>query len=176
MDEITQRRIIGAAALFLVAYLIASLLPDRESEPAELLVDTLSEPGLAPKVVVYDLNAPVREPVTPAVKEGDVEMPVPARPVAPVLSLESTESSSGASQGWYVQLGGYASASSAQAALLQASTSGYSGAVQMTLKDKKKLYRARIGPFASKAEAQQAQQAVAQLGFADARMIEIWKP
>ncbi len=84
--------------------------------------------------------------------------------------------SAGVSLGWYVQLGGYATAASANAALSQASAAGHSGTVQMTMKDKKKLYRARIGPFASNAEAKQAQQAVAQLGFADARMIEIWKP
>ncbi len=175
MDEITQRRIIGAIALFFGTYLIASMLPDRESDPAHLQ-DAVSESGTAPKVVVYDLNAPARDSVVPVPKAASDEIPAPPKPVASVLNLESSQVSAGVSLGWYVQLGGYATAASANAALSQASAAGHSGTVQMTMKDKKKLYRARIGPFASNAEAKQAQQAVAQLGFADARMIEIWKP
>jgi len=174
MDEVTQRRLIGAAVLFLLVFGIASLLPDRARESDEDAI--AADPGTAPKVVVYDLNS---APARPANQDQPVEPvsgnPLPARTVTPVLSLDETMPSTGNSLGWYVQLGSYSSPATAQAALAQATASGFSGAVQRTLKEKKKLYRARIGPFTSQDEAKQAQQSVAGLGFTDARLIEVWK-
>ncbi len=171
MDEITQRRLIGAAALFVFAFAIAALLPDPEHSRGIPGREPAPDSDSAPQVVVYDLR-------TPPAQTGPGETPAdppPFKPVTPVLSLEP-QSKSGASLGWFVQLGSYATSSSAKSALARAQQEGYNGTVQMTLKDKKKLYRARIGPFGSQEEAREAQESVADEGFSDARLIELWKP
>ena len=116
MDETTRRRLIGAIALFVLAYLIAALLPDRNPDLSELAEDSLAEPGSTPKVVVYDLNAPAQDAAKTSVPETQAgsSAAVPTRPVTPVLTLEPALRSAGTSLGWYVQLGSYATQASAQ--------------------------------------------------------------
>lgn len=177
MDETTQRRLLGAAILFVIVYLIASLLPDRP-DTADLSASAPLEAQStdAPKVVVYDLNTPEQKPAKSSSTENPPAVPPVPKPVAPVLTLEAPEKPAGTSLGWYVQVGVYASQSSAHAALSRITQAGFSGTVQTMLKDKKKLFRTRIGPFASNAEALQAQQAAIEQGFGDASRVEIWKP
>lgn len=171
MDDVTQRRLIGAATLFVFAFAVAALLPDHERDRALPANDEDS----APQVVVYDLRDRPSDATLPAKKSDAPAMPVPFKPATPVLTLEPPKRT-GASLGWFVQLGSYATSASAKSALARAHGAGYSGAVQMIEKDKKKLYRARLGPFGTQREAYDAQQEVAGLGFGDARMIELWKP
>jgi cell division septation protein DedD len=180
MDETTQRRLVGAAILFFVIFVLASWLPNRNSgaDGDERGADAELEavPDSAPKVVVYDLNTPARKPAPVSSPAAPADIPATPKPIAPVLTLETPTAPVGNSLGWFVQLGSYATRGSAQAALERITQAGFNGTVQEMLKDKKKLFRARIGPFASNAEALQAQQAAIGQGFSDARLVEIWKP
>ena len=177
MSEVARRRLIGALVLIGGLLLLAECLPEPTLlEPVS--VDEVVGVTEAPRQrVIYDLRAP---PVAPP-EEATAAEPLPAIP-KPRAVLPTHPAG-----GWYVQLGTYSSKKNAQAVLARMQALGQVGQVQLVplppptttsgsgkkSPPPKRLYRARIGPYASIDVARTAQELAIENGFAGAQKIEV---
>jgi DedD protein len=73
---------------------------------------------------------------------------------------------------WFVQVGAFNDIAKAHQVLDKLSPKGLKGIISPLDSAKGTLYRARIGPLASRDQAKQAQDQAAKLGFAGSSLIE----
>ena len=171
MDEVLRRRLVGAAVLLGVAFVVASLLP----EPAP--------PGApaARPVVTYDLRT--GQPVRPAAPATPEELPPDAappdappdatavEPEAPRPTLKVDESLEPAAGAWYLQIGSFESQTNARNVLAKLYGAGLPTKIESQSVGKKLWYRVRVGPYADEVAAQKALATVRKQGYPLAKVV-----
>lgn len=175
MDEALLRRLLGAAALLALAFLVASLLPEPKS--------THRGGG----TVVYDLRtgaelsagASARPPVEnpPELKSEDTlaQRPVEPEPKAtppverrPALKVDETLGQAG---GWFIQVGSYSDKANARKALQKLYGMGLPTEIQQVAVVKALWYRVRVGPYPAEGAALAALGTIKQNGYTDAKLV-----
>lgn len=173
MDEALLRRLLGAAALLALAFLVATLLP--EPRPGDRGDDT----------VIYDLRtgAELRPSSRPSIerppelKSDDTLMARPAQPVPPAapaaerrptLKVDETLEQPG---GWFIQVGSYASQANARNALQKLFGMGLPTVIQSVAVDKTLWYRVRVGPYPAEGAAFAALGRIKQSGYPEAKLV-----
>lgn len=175
MDDVLLRRLVGAAVLLVVAFALASLLPDpQRAAPA------------AP-AVTYDLRTgkPVTPPETagsgsrpeaktpPPVGEGEAEAPAPAAaPLEHRPALKVDETLDDSASGWWLQVGSFSSQANARAALRDLYGMGMPTIVQSVPVGKTLWYRVRVGPYPDESAAQKALAKVRQQGYPQVKLVK----
>ena len=141
-----------------------------ESKPALKLEDTLGQkPTIAaakpvektPPKVVAKAPTPAAPKVTPK-----------ATPVPELVAKPATAAPASGSSRWFVQLGAFNDISKAHQVLDKLSPKGLKGIISPLDSAKGTLYRTRLGPFASRDKAKEAQERAAQLGYAGGSVIQ----
>ena len=173
MDEALLRRLLGAAALLALAFLVASLLP---------------EPGSGDRgdnTVVYDLRTgeqlgvPARPLVEhpPELKTEDKLEQRPAEPAPaatpppprrPALKVDETLGQPG---GWFIQVGSFSSQAHARKALQELFGMGLPTMIQSVPVQQALWYRVRVGPYPAESAALAALSRIKQNGYKDARLV-----
>lgn len=163
MNELLQRRLVGALVLFVAAFGLASLLPDA---PAPVRPEGV-------QVVTYDLNAgqaPAESPTpkaSAAPPAGTVVAPPQPRTAVQLqesLSLSSTQS-------WYVQVGSFENQANARSVLTRLHQMDSPVSIQPVQVGKTLWYRVRVGPYPAEAPAQKSLDAIRKKGFNGARLV-----
>jgi len=165
MDEVLRRRLIGAAVLLALAFLLASLLPDPGPRDAV---------G-AGRVVTYDLRTgqaltapePATEP-EPETQQADVPADA-ARAPHPTLRVDETLESGAGS--WFLQIGSFESQTNARNVLQKLYGAGLPTTIQSMAVGKKLWYRVRVGPYPDEASALEALAIVRKQGYALAKVV-----
>ena len=176
MDEVLLRRLLGAAALLGLAFLLATLLPDPE--PAR-------RDGAA--IVAYDLRT--GKPIgtmplppfehLPALK-SDATLDADPDPVAPVPETERAPAPRPALKvdetlhrvgGWFVQVGSYSSQANARGALQKLFGLGLPTVIQSVAVGKTLWYRVRVGPYPTEGAALAALASVKKNGYTTAKLV-----
>ena len=178
MDEALLRRLLGAAALLALAFLVASLLP---------------EPGPGDRggnTVVYDLRtgeqlgAPARplvehppelktedrleqRPAEPGAAPALTPAPTPPPPRRPALKVDETLGQPG---GWFIQVGSFSSQANARKALQELFGMGLPTVIQ-SVSVGQTWYRVRVGPYAAESAALAALGRIKQNGYKDAKLV-----
>lgn len=181
MNEVLQRRLIGALVLLAAAFLLASLLPDPSTPPAAMRRDTVSTPEPL-QVVTYDLQtgAPVGLKLDPKLKTQTPAIKAPATPEkqdpelpaehpAPTV-VEPKPAASGAA-GWTVQIGSFGDPDNAEGARKSLRQAGLNAVVQEVRVGRALWYRVRLGPFSDEARAKSALDKAVRQGFHGAKLI-----
>lgn len=109
--------------------------------------------------------------VEKAAPKVGVKAPVSVAKAAPAASAKPA-TPAGAKTHWYVQVGAFNDIGKARQVLDKLSPKGLKGIISPLDSAKGTLYRARIGPLASRDQARQAQDQAAKLGFAGSSVIE----
>lgn len=177
MDEMLVRRLLGAAALLAVAFLLATLLPGPKPD----------QDGGA--VVAYDLRTGERigEPVAPppnvehapvlkpeerlairATEEAAEPPPQPAPAPRPTLKVDETLDKPG---GWFVQVGSYSSQANARNALQKLFGMGLPTVIQSVAVGKTLWYRVRVGPYPAEGAALAALSRIKKNGYTTAKLV-----
>jgi cell division septation protein DedD len=175
MDEALLRRLLGAAALLALAFLVATLLP--EPRPGDRTGGT----------VIYDLRtgeqlgagarSPVEHPpelkseekLEPRSAEPELASPAPPPPPRrPALKVDETLGQPG---GWFVQVGSYASQANARNALQKLFGMGLPTVIQSVAVGQTLWYRVRVGPYPAESAALAALGRIKQNGYATARLV-----
>lgn len=151
MDEVLQRRLIGAAVLLVAAFIVASLLPDPAGR------------GAQERVVRYDLRS--GQPM-------DDAPPAAAGPQAPASrpSLQVDETL-GAAGGWFIQVGSFGNQANARGALEKLYGLGLPTVIQSVAVGKDLWYRVRVGPYDDEATAQRTLERIRKEGYAAAKVV-----
>jgi cell division protein FtsN len=174
MDEALLRRLLGAAALLGLAFLLATLLPDPT--PAERTNGA---------IVAYDLRTgerigkpvapqpPVEHP--PALKpeeklEQRPTVPAPAAAPLPRPALKVDETL-GKQGGWFVQVGSYSNQANARNALQKLFGMGLPTVIQSVAVGKTLWYRVRVGPYPGEGAALAALASVKKNGYSTAKLV-----
>jgi cell division protein FtsN len=173
MDEALLRRLLGAAALLALAFLVASLLPGPRA--------TNRDGG----AVVYDLrtgvelSAGARPPVEnpPELKTEDAlaQRPVEPEPQVappverrPALKVDETLGQPG---GWFIQVGSFSTQANARKALQELFGMGLPTVIQSVAVGKALWYRVRVGPYPAEGAALAALAQIKQNGYKDAKLV-----
>lgn len=173
MDEALLRRLLGAAALLALAFLVASLLPGPQST------------NRGGGTVVYDLrtgaelSASARSPVEnpPELKSEDTlaQRPAGAEPeVAPPVERRPTlkvDETLGQPGGWFVQVGSFSGEANARKALQNLYGMGLPTVIQSVAVGKALWYRVRVGPYPAEGAAQVVLNRVKKNGYSDAKLV-----
>ena len=173
MDEVLFRRLLGAAALLGLAFLVATLLPDPD--PSGRGDDT---------VVAYDLRTglPIGANPRPQVEhppELKPEERLEPRPAAkalepapalprPTLKVDETLEQPG---GWFVQVGSFSSQANARKALQDLFGMGLPTVIQSVAVGKTLWYRVRVGPYPAEGAAQAVLNRVRKNGYSTAKLV-----
>ncbi len=175
MDEALLRRLLGAATLLAVAFLLATLLPDPEPAPRR-----------EEAIVAYDLRTgkPIGTMPLPPVEHLPALKPVekleprssaavlaaaPAAPAArPALKVDETLDKTG---GWFVQVGSYSSQANARNALQKLFGMGLPTVIQSVAVGKTLWYRVRVGPYPAEGAALSALARIRKNGYATAKLV-----
>lgn len=154
MNELLQRRLVGALVLFVAAFGLASLLPDA---PAPVRPEGV-------QVVTYDLNTGQAPAESPAPEASAAPPPRTAVQLQESLSLSSTQS-------WYVQVGSFENQANARSVLTRLHQMDSPVSIQPVQVGKTLWYRVRVGPYPAEAPAQKALGAIRKKGFNGARLV-----
>ena len=114
---------------------------------------------------------------TPAAKPAEkVPAKIAAKPAAPVAKpvapAPKPAATTTAKARWFVQVGAFSDVANAHQTLDKLNAKGLKGLISPLDSDKGTRYRARIGPFATRDLAKQAQDKAAKLGYASSSVIE----
>ena len=171
MDEVLRRRLVGAAVLLTVAFLLASLLPEPEGGAR----------GTTRRGVTYDLrtgemlDAPAPPEAAPAEPEATAPGAEPVDEAAAVPSprpaLKVDESLDAPAGAWYLQIGSFENQANARNVLQKLYTAGLPTTIQSMSVGKKLWYRVRVGPYLDEASAQKALAVVRQQGYPLAKLV-----
>lgn len=153
MDETLLRRLLGAAALLLAAFVLTSLLPDPATGPP-------SEEG---RLVTYDLRTG-RPLDAPAAPQDAAPLPKPKLKVAETLDA--------AAAGWFVQVASFGNQANARAALKNLYSLGLPTVIEPEQSRGVLWYRLRVGPYPSEPAAREALVRVREQGYADAKLVQ----
>jgi DedD protein len=134
----------------------------RLGEVAEPAADTAvppsAAPGAEPQSVAARDTEPVAEapePVVAAAPSAAPQVSAPAAAAAPPPAAPSVTAARGAGAGgdWVVQLGSFGEEANARRVAQRAGTFGYKAEVTSLRSNGRTLYRVRVGPSATRAEA-----------------------
>lgn len=134
----------------------------KSSKPALKLEDSLKQKPVAAAPTKPADNSPSK-PVAKPPAEVAKATPPAAKPSAAAAAAKSH---------WFVQLGAFSEVSNAHLVLDKLKAKGLNGLISPLDSDKGTRYRARIGPYASRDLAKQAQDKAAKLGFAGSSLVE----
>lgn len=174
MDEALLRRLLGAAALLALAFLLATLLPepgpgDRGSGTVVYDLRTGEElrPGPRPSVEkppeLKSAETLASRPVEPAPPQT-----VPPAERRPALKVDETLEQPG---GWYVQVGSFSSQANARGALQKLFGMGLPTVIQQVAVGKTPWFRVRVGPYPAEGAALAALGRIKQGGYPDAKLV-----
>lgn len=155
-----KHRIIGAVILVSLAVIFLPMIFSEREPPAELkaiseIPGKGPEPGVAPAPPSATPPAPVVEPSV-SQKKPTVE----TRPPAPAASKAPAKTAPVAAmpaRGWAVQVGVFANAANAAKLADKLKGQGHHVLLENIAQGSEKRVRLRVGPFADKTAAQQAQ-------------------
>lgn len=151
-----KHRLIGAVVLVSVVVILAPLILSEQEPPAELkTVSDAPDKGAAPVVV----PAPaVSEYTLPEPPSGPAPEQKPATTPAPKAPADAAKPS----KGWVVQVGIFANAGNATRLSERLKQQGHDVLLDSIDQNNEKRTRLRVGPFADKDAAQQAQAKIQQ--------------
>lgn len=159
-----KHRLLGAAVLVSAAVIFLPLIFSEREPPAELksagdapkeaAPDAAPVPAAAPSE--YALPAPAPEPAAAAPEKK------PAAPAAEPAPVEAAPAAPKPAKGWVVQVGIFANAANAAKLADKLKTQGHDVLLEGIVHNGEKRQRLRVGPFADKAAAQQAQARIQQ--------------
>ena len=173
MDEALLRRLLGAAALLALAFLVASLLPEPQTA------------NRGNGTVIYDLRtgvelsasarAPVENPPELKTEDTLVQRPAEPEPTAappaerrPALKVDETLGQPG---GWFIQVGSYSNQANARGALQKLFGMGMTTVLQPVKVGQNTWYRVRVGPYPAEGAALAALGRIKQSGYTDAKLV-----
>jgi cell division septation protein DedD len=162
MNEVLQRRLTGALVLFLLAFVLASLLPD---------VRTTGRSGNT-QVVTYDLGTGLQLDESPP---APVEEEVPENPPAPppsrtAVQLQESPALSSV-ETWFVQVGSFEDEANARRVLVKLKQLRMPTSIQSVQVGKGLWYRVRVGPYPAEAHAQEALGTIRRQGYSGAKLV-----
>jgi DedD protein len=165
----TRRRLIGAAALLLAAVIVLPMLLDTTPRPVrEDVAITVASPPPVPKPADNAATAeekvgepaPIRSepPATaePPMPASSAPLPPPPAAAPPSSPGKPAVAAASAPDRFAVQVAALSSAAAAKELLARLKKSGFSAYVEAVSTGETTLHRVRIGPFASREEAQRA--------------------
>jgi len=173
MDEALLRRLLGAAALLALAFLVASLLPEPQSTNrggGTVVYDLRTGAELSPNA-----RPPVEHP--PELKSEDTLAQRPAEPQPraappverrPALKVDETLGQPG---GWFIQVGSFSSQANARKALQELFGMGLPTVIQSVAVGQTPWYRVRVGPYPAEGAALAALGRIKQNGYTDAKLV-----
>jgi DedD protein len=168
-----RRRLVGAVALVLLAVIALPMVfdpePRRSAPPVSVRIPGEEDAGFAPKVT------PKTPPVTPAPAPKPVEppkpqaaAPQPAPPPAAVKSQQAERSRAEAALadlGYVFQVGAFSTPEKVKELTAKLAAEKLPYYTEGVATAKGKVTRVRVGPFASRAEAEKALARLKGLGF-----------
>lgn len=171
MDEALLRRLLGAAALLALAFMVATLLPapaDRARGDGTVIYDlsTGEQRGGSPLPPVEE-PAPAPRPVQPA-----AETPAPTLPAVASATPRPAAATEPAAGGWFVQVGSFSSQANARGALQKLFGMGLPTAIQSVRVGTTLWYRVRVGPYPGEGAAAAALARIRQNGFDTAKLVK----
>jgi cell division septation protein DedD len=156
---------------------VATPLPQPKTDTPQT-IPPVAKPLLPPSAKTSESKVPsaiATKPVTAPPSPLPKSIPVPAKPTAVITKpVESATASPKSANGplWYVQIGSFADAGNAQTTLSLLQNIGYHGETSKIVNAAKTtLYRVRLGPFPTKAAAQQVYGKVTRQGYPHARVL-----
>lgn len=155
-----KHRVIGAVILVSLAVVFLPLIFSEREPPAELkaiseIPGKGAEPGAAPVPPSETPPAPAVEASVPEKKPaGEAKPPASTASKAPVKAAPATEKPA---RGWVVQVGVFANSANATKLADKLRGQGHHVMLEHTAQGGEKRVRLRVGPFADRAAAQQAQ-------------------
>jgi cell division septation protein DedD len=173
MDETLRRRLVGAAVLLGIAFLVASLLPEpapRSVAPASRVVTYDLRTGQAVRATEVPVEEPPVEEMPPEAATPESAPPA-QEPAAPRPTLKVDESLGAHAGAWYLQIGSFESQTNARNVLQKLYGAGLPTTIQSLSVGKKLWYRVRVGPYADEAAAQQALATVRKQGYPLAKVV-----
>lgn len=158
-----KHRIIGAVILVSLAVIFLPMILSEREPPSELkAISEIPGKGSAPDV------APAPEALPPSTFEHALPVPVPettpapaTKPAAPAPA-KAPASSARPAKGWVVQVGIFANAANAARLGDKLKAQGHEVMLENITQNNEKRVRLRVGPFADKGAAQQAQTKIRQ--------------
>lgn len=175
MDETLKRRLLGAATLLLVAFVLAALLPDPELPEGEGAVVAYDLRTGLPIGPAEPVPAPVERP--PTLKPEERLEPRAAEP-APAAAAHlprpalKVDESLGQTDGWFVQVGSFSSQANARGALQTLFGMGLPTVIQSVAVGKVLWYRVRVGPYPGEGAALAVLAQVRKKGFTTAKLVK----
>ena len=148
MDEALLRRLLGAAALLALAFLVATLLPAPRNGARD------------DGTVIYDLRTgeqrngsalpPVGRPPAPVAADAPAETSIQTPPSTAPSKADRTPDPAA---GWFVQVGSFASQPNARGALQKLRGMGMPTVIQAVAVEKTTWYRVRVGSYGAFSQA-----------------------
>ncbi len=157
-----KHRIIGAVILVSLAVIFLPMIFSERETPSELkAISEIPGKSAAPDAVSAPVPpsttppAPVVEPSVPEKKPAaEIKSPVPAVSKAPAKAVPAPAK---LAKGWAVQVGVFANTANAAKLADKLKGQGHHVLLENIAQGSEKRVRLRVGPFADKAAAQQAQ-------------------
>jgi len=174
----TRRRLIGAAALLLAAVIVLPMLLDSTPRPvredvsitianpppaerppdkAPTIDDRIAEPAAVPGEPPRPAEPPATAAKPPSPPPAKAAQPPPAQPMAP---SPPPPAAAPAGERFAVQVAALSSAGAAKELVARLKKGGFSAYVEAVSTADSTLHRVRVGPFASREEAQRAAEKV----------------
>lgn len=151
-----KHRLIGAVILVLVAVMLVPLILSEQEPPTEL--KTVSD---APDKSAVPVSAPAPVASEYTLPEPPSE-PAPERKPATAPTVKAPADTTKLSKGWVVQVGIFANAGNATRLSERLKQQGHAVLLDSISQNNEKRTRLRVGPFADKNAAQQAQAKIQQ--------------
>ncbi len=177
MNEVLQRRLVGALVLLVLAFVLAALLPDAR---------TPYQSGGAP-VVTYDLSTGMlldespaaaeesgvneETPAPSALAQGETETPDVPAPETPAEIQPQESQAPVPSESWFVQVGSFENEANARAVLVKLYQLKMPTAIQSVRVGKALWFRVRVGPYPAEEPAQKALGTIRRQGYDGARLM-----
>lgn len=196
MDSGLKQRLIGAAVLIALAVIFLPMLvkgPAPESGVADLPLALPDAPAARGETVTRDLPliapppAPEDGGVLEARRRGDADAPPPRAAgefptvdtggdddaAQPASDDDAALPASTAAGDYAVHFGSYGSSVNADTVVNRLSTAGFPASSTQATASGKPVWRVRIGPYATRAEAEAVRVAATEVGPNDARVIAL---
>jgi DedD protein len=174
-----RRRLIGAAALLLAAVIVVPMILDPAPKPLpsnipidlpsekspfkpRLALPATPEPGNAPMVPPPDAESEAKAAKAPAASEAK---PV-AKPAEKAEKVEAGKATSASNNGRiYLQVAALGSDAAARELVQRLKKAGHAAIVEKVETKEGTRYRVRVGPFATREDAEQARAKLRAAGF-----------
>jgi DedD protein len=171
MDSRLKERLIGAAVLVALGVWLIPWLLDGVARAPESAVPTLALPAEADSAPVraQTIRLDQRAESTTALAQAPSAVGTPATAHAAPPAQAAGEGADSAEQGlsgeWVVQLGSFGDAANAERLASRVDTYGYDTAVSDVRASGKVMHRVRLGPYATRGEAEAVTSSLLAHGF-----------